>query len=207
MLELNSGYDECQSQIKILDEKKMTGAVLKSIGQRTRKRNVKQTIVDISDLDQKERELLLSLDDFFTEEMIKDIIIPIKQQHWNISLRTLDYLLTTYAKPHNVQYRRTQDEHFPWNLYKSYKSMLLNSGPKKKFDPFCRGNRIVYKKGNTEVKTTLGQLNFFRWAIKNEVLKWAVDHAEEIQADIDKNSKKTRKLKNSKVSAKKRQKL
>lgn len=181
-------YDDNDDQTEIFEINKDYSS------KRTKTRNANVNIVDRENLDIKQRELLESLDTFFTEDILKKIVIPIKKQYWNISLRTLDYLVTKYAHPdaHNVQYYRTSEDKFPWNLYSSYREMLEFSGPKTKFDPFCRGDRIIYQKGSAKVETTVAQLNFFRWAIKNKVLDWAVKHASEIQRDIDKKTKESR---------------
>lgn len=142
-------------------------------------------VVEISKLNPKQLELYESLDRFFTEPMLTDIIIPIQSQQKSICLRTLEHLVTSYSRPdsHNVEYLRSPTDRFPWNLYSSYQD-LLKYDNKKKFDPFRRGDRILFKKGSTELVTTLAQLNFFRWSIQNKVIDWALEHAEEIKADM-----------------------
>jgi len=142
-------------------------------------------IIEISQLNPKQRELYESLDRFFTEQMLTDIIIPIQSQQKSICLRTLEHLVTSYSRPdsHNVEYLRSPSDRFPWKLHRSYQD-LLKYDNKKKFDPFRRGDRIRFKKGNTELITTLAQLNFFRWSIQNKVIDWALLHADEIKADM-----------------------
>ena len=52
----------------------------------------------------------------------------------------------------------------------NYRSQL-KAFKKVQFDPFRRRDRIVFYYGNDQtLNTTLGQLNFFRWAIDNEVI-------------------------------------
>ena len=46
-----------------------------------------------------------------------------------------------------------------FNTYHAYKSQL-KSFSKKKFDPFCRRNRIMFDCNGVEIETTVGQLNF-----------------------------------------------
>ena len=59
---------------------------------------------------------------------------------------------------------------------------------KKQFDPFCRRERIVFEpldKTLTEgFVTTIGQLNFFRWALQNGVLEYAKTNLNEIEKDM-----------------------
>jgi hypothetical protein len=49
------------------------------------------------------------------------------------------------------------------------------------FDPFCRWKRIKFH----DMETTVGQLNFFEWAITDEVLKYLEDHQEEVHKDME----------------------
>ena len=49
------------------------------------------------------------------------------------------------------------------------------------FDPFCRWKRIKFN----EIDTTVGQLNFFEWAIRDEIIDYIELHHDEIHADMD----------------------
>jgi phage antirepressor YoqD-like protein len=49
------------------------------------------------------------------------------------------------------------------------------------FDPFCRCKRIQFH----EFETTVGQLNFFQWAIQDDVLDYIEQHHSEIQSDME----------------------
>ena len=65
---------------------------------------------------------------------------------------------------------------------------------KKRFDPFCRWDRIVipYKDGNS-IQTTIGQLNFFKWAIENLVLDYVEQNFDTIYEDMKGNNSKSQK--------------
>jgi hypothetical protein len=65
-------------------------------------------------------------------------------------------------------------------VYLSYKSHL-KAYSKKMFDPFCRWKRIKFM----EMDTTVGQLNFFEWAISDEVLDYLEKNREVIHADME----------------------
>ena len=65
-------------------------------------------------------------------------------------------------------------------VYLSYKRHL-KAYSKKMFDPFCRHKKIQFQGLNT----TVGQLNFFEWAIQDEVLDYLVENLESVQADMD----------------------
>lgn len=55
-------------------------------------------------------------------------------------------------------------------VYLNYKSQL-KAFSKKLFDPFCRRERIQFQIGTQEpFVTTVGQLNFFRWAFEKNIL-------------------------------------
>lgn len=84
-------------------------------------------------------------------------------------------------------------------VFNEYRGQL-KAFTKKYFDSFCRGERMTYSynddiqndKNNKKYKfeTTLGQLNFFRWAIENELLTYIENNFEKIQNDMNENIKK-----------------
>lgn len=103
-----------------------------------------------------------------------------------VSLRLLDWFVTNYAKAHNVVLtRQTQQNnvvHF--NVYLSYRAQL-KAYSKQMFDPFRRRDRIVffYERGRS-IETTIGQLNFFRWMLQNDLIEYVTQHARAIEADM-----------------------
>jgi hypothetical protein len=70
------------------------------------------------------------------------------------------------------------------NVYIGYRAQL-NAYSKNAFDPFRRRNRIgfIFPDG-TEVETTIGQLNFFRWIINNNILQYVENNFDVIEADM-----------------------
>jgi len=103
-----------------------------------------------------------------------------------ISLRIVDWFATNYAKKyytlyviegtHNNVTRR-------FKVYDDYK-LKLKAYSKKRFDPFCRWDRISIPYTNGKfIETTIGQLNFFKWALENKV----VDYIEQNYTDIEKD--------------------
>jgi hypothetical protein len=102
-----------------------------------------------------------------------------------VSLRVLDWLVTNYAKKHAVMYTVSRGEgHVSFNLHLEYKSQL-KAYSKRYFDPFCRRDRIVFTtQGATGMRTTVGQLNFFKWAVQNGVVDYACRHARDIERDM-----------------------
>jgi hypothetical protein len=136
--------------------------------------------------------LMYSLTQFFNTKKNIDQMIPIIDQESKISLRLLDWFITNYSKKFNINYK-VQNKNF--NVHLDYKAQL-KSYSKKQFDPFCRRERLnfVYDK-DTSIETTVGQLCFFRWSIKNNILKYVLTHYNDIEKDMT-NSLKKEKIKN-----------
>ena len=79
--------------------------------------------------------------------------------------------------------------------------ILGKSFSKKHFDPFCRRERITINNKDIQIKTTLGQLNFFKWCINNLIIDYIINNFKRIEDDMNysfkmiKNIKKTQKRK------------
>jgi hypothetical protein len=114
-----------------------------------------------------------------------------------ISLRIVDWFATNYAKKFYTLYTIDQTEDNVarrFKVYDDYK-LKLKAYSKKRFDPFCRWDRISipYKNG-TFIETTIGQLNFFKWALENKVVKYIEENYDTIEKDMNnRNSTSKRK--------------
>lgn len=65
----------------------------------------------------------------------------------------------------------------------------MRSYKKKRFDPFCRWERIIIPyQNNTKIQTTIGQLNFFEWCLKNKIIEHIETHVDEIEKDMNKRN-------------------
>jgi hypothetical protein len=74
-------------------------------------------------------------------------------------------------------------------VHSNYKGQLKTCN-KKNFDPFCRRNRIqFYYAPKMYFETTVGQLNFFKWAIENFIINYIADNIKDIEKDMTINSK------------------
>lgn len=102
-----------------------------------------------------------------------------------LSLRILDWLVTNYSKKHNIVYLVQGDGGAKtFNMFLEYKSQL-KAYSKRYFDPFCRRERLEFADADGRVlHTTVGQLNFFRWAIQNDVVGYGMRHGEDIEEDM-----------------------
>jgi hypothetical protein len=99
-----------------------------------------------------------------------------------ISLRLIDYFVTNYAKKNNTSYLLGTRQFLVYFQYKRE----LNAYSKRLFDPFCRRERILFQaRGHEGFVTTVGQLNFFRWAIEKNILGFIGDNRETIERDMN----------------------
>jgi hypothetical protein len=114
-----------------------------------------------------------------------------------ISLRIVDWFATNYAKKYYTLYvidQTIENVARRFKVYDDYK-LKLKAYSKKRFDPFCRWDRISipYKDGNC-IETTIGQLNFFKWALENKVVDYIEQNYDTIEKDMNnRNSTSKRK--------------
>lgn len=133
--------------------------------------------------------LFSTLDKFFAINDNKKIMTRVLYNEV-ISLRILDWFVSNYSKKNNVVY--TTEDGRMFNVFMEYKAQLKSYG-KKWFDPFCRGGRFDYEDcDGIMFSTTVGQLNFFRWALKNEIIKYCIQNLDVIEEDMA-NTMKNRK--------------
>jgi len=136
--------------------------------------------------------LLNNLMDFYKDDANITKMLKIITGETKISLRIVDWFATNYAKKYYTLY--TLDDNRRFKVYFDYK-LKLKAYSKKRFDPFCRWERISipYKNG-TFIETTIGQLNFFKWAIENKVIQYIEENYDEIEKDMNsRNSTSKRK--------------
>lgn len=125
--------------------------------------------------------LKASLDKFYSDSRNLRIFTNVLRNRTKISLRTLDWLCTNYAKARNTTYVWNGQ---PLNVYLDYKASL-KAYQKKSFDPFQRRERLdVLDADGVPLTTTLAQLCFFRWAISKGVLDFALKNVATIEADM-----------------------
>ena len=114
-----------------------------------------------------------------------------------ISLRIVDWFATNYAKKFYTIYtieKTTDNITRRFKVYDDYK-LKLKAYSKKRFDPFCRWERINIPYSNDRfIETTIGQLNFFKWALENKVIEFVEQNYELIEKDMNsRNSTSKRK--------------
>jgi hypothetical protein len=130
----------------------------------------------------KQELIIASLQDFYNNPGQLDIILPILQGKSTISLRLIDWFVTNYAKKHNISYILN---HRQFMVYFHYKREL-KAYSKRLFDPFCRRERIMFQvRGHDAFVTTVGQLNFFRWALEKDIIPYISSNLEPIEKDMN----------------------
>ena len=133
--------------------------------------------------------LLKNLMDFYSLPEHLQKMIPIINGESSISLRIVDWFVTNYAKMFYTVYEMPtypgSEETQRFKVYHDYK-LKLKAYSKKRFDPFCRWDRITIPYDETNfMETTIGQLNFFKWAIENRIIDYIQEHYKEIEEDMN----------------------
>jgi len=154
-----------------------------------------QTAVESSPVDAQTRKrkihckqelIVMSLQAFYGAR--KDIaeVMEMLQGTSVISLRLIDWFVTNYSKRHSIGYILHNQE---FMVYMSYKSQL-KAYSKKLFDPFCRRERIMFSLPGIEpFVTTVGKLNFFRWAIEKNIIEYLKLNRETVETEMNTHMK------------------
>jgi hypothetical protein len=169
------------------------------------------TSTSTDELIHKEIYMLEKIKNFFSNEKYFDVMLPIINGESKISLRVLDWFVTNYSKKNGTVYNiniRNNTECF--NVYTSYKCQLKGHS-KKYFDPFCRKKKINYTYNSTIVSvgigkdapalgtkipktfiTSIGQLNFFKWAIQYKIINYILNNLDTIEKDMNQSTKQNK---------------
>ena len=127
--------------------------------------------------------LLNKLMQFYRKDNNFEQMLEIINGQSKISLRIVDWFATNYSKKYYTVYSIPSESRF--KVYNDYK-LKLKAYSKKRFDPFCRWERITIPfKNDTFIQTTIGQLNFFKWALENEVITYITENYDAIDNDMN----------------------
>lgn len=126
--------------------------------------------------------LMKNLMEFYQNKANLDKMMAIINGESNISLRIVDWFVTNYAKKNYTVYN-INDNRF--KVYNDYK-LKLKAYAKRRFDPFCRWERITVPYNEEKfMETTIGQLNFFKWAIENKIVDYIETNYAAIEQDMN----------------------
>jgi len=151
--------------------------------------------------------LLDKLLEYYRKNNNLDFMLNIINGNSNISLRIVDWFVTNYSKKYYTVISTNNGERL--KIYDDYK-LKLRSYSKKRFDPFCRWERITIPfDQNTHVQTTIGQLNFFKWALENKIIEYIQTNLKTIELDMNSrnNSRSKENKKDLSKTRKKREEL
>jgi hypothetical protein len=132
--------------------------------------------------------VISSLQKFYSSHPEIDKVITYLNGEAQLSLRIIDWFVTKYSRKNFVRYPLNGQEFL---VYLSYKGQL-KAYSKQYFDPNCRRERIMFKiPGHESFTTTIGKLNFFRWALESNILNYIEEHEEEIRSGYNAYLKET----------------
>lgn len=132
--------------------------------------------------------MIASLQRFYSSHPEIDKVITYLNGEASLSLRIIDWFITKYSRKNFVRYQMNGQEFL---VYLSYKGQL-KAYSKQYFDPNCRRERIMFKiQGHDSFTTTIGKLNFFRWALETDILNYIEEHEEEIRSGYNAHLKET----------------
>lgn len=161
--------------------------------------------------------LMKNLMEFYKENSNLDKLRRIVKGETKLSLRIVDWFVTNYSKKYYIVYNvptelskcgsyfivndKTSDSteaYIRFKVYNDYK-LKLRAYSKRNFDPFNRWDRITIPcedvscgpDGN--MITTIGQLNFFKWAINNNILDYIQENYTAIELDMNQRNTMSKK--------------
>ena len=134
-------------------------------------KSLKSTSINV-----KQNLLMNSLQDFFRQQSILDIIMPIIRGDSKISLRVMDWFVTNYSKKNNVSYLIDNNGDIisditdlnngkEFVVYLDYK-LQLKGYQKKQFDPFVEEIEFSFFTMIRTMQYHVGQLNFLDGQLK-----------------------------------------
>jgi len=132
--------------------------------------------------------VIASLQRFYASHPEIDKVLQYLSGEAPLSLRIIDWFVTKYSRKSFVRYPLNGQEFL---VYLSYKGQL-KAYSKQYFDPNCRRERIMFTiPGHEQFMTTIGKLNFFRWALESNILEYIEAHEEEIRTGYNAYLKET----------------
>lgn len=137
----------------------------------------------------KELDILKRIGNFFNTNIkyIKTMLSIIEGKS-NISIRVLDWFVANYSKKNDTYYKLNYNgKENLFYIHIEYKNQL-NGYKKDYFDPFCRKKKLIYyyqsDKKDINFITSIGQLNFFQWAISKKIIMYVENNLDFIEEDM-----------------------
>jgi hypothetical protein len=132
--------------------------------------------------------IIASLQRFYATYPDMTKVMPYLIGEAEISLRVIDWFVTKYSRKNFTSYELNGQR---FVVYKSYKGQL-DAYNKQYFDTNCRRERIQFSiKDYEPFITTIGKLNFFRWALETNLLDYIEANKEELKSGYNQFLKET----------------
>jgi len=138
------------------------------------------------------------IDKYYKTLNVNDVmtLIEIVEKKSKVSLRLIDWFVTKYSYKHKIRLETNTDPNNidnGFNVHISYKAQL-QSYKKKYFDPFRRRKRLKFKyffdrEKKISLCTTIGQLNFFKWAFTNNIVAYVLNNCDTIAKAMTQSNK------------------
>lgn len=144
----------------------------------------------------KEDSIITNLLLFFKEEYNFSVLYEIINKpkikgSKKLSIRLIEYFVSNYSKKNNtiisIKKNNIIKKFIVWLEY----NKELDSDGKEFFDPFCRGaddGKLIELEhpNGLNLYTTIAQMNYFRWAIKNNIITYVKQNIDEIYNSMTK---------------------
>jgi hypothetical protein len=156
---------------------------------------------DKADFITKEKYFYRSIYKFIKQLSINDLkmIVAMIDGKSDISFRLMDWFVTKRSERKVVVIKHGGNGMDDTNVHVGYKSQL-KSYKKKYFDPFKRHRKFYYTfiiEGKPhKCLTTIGQLNFLKWAYEYEIIKYVRDNYDALTAEFKEDNDKKEELNN-----------
>ena len=126
------------------------------------------------------------------KDIMLDVYSIITKKHKRkkkISLRFLDWFVTKYCKLYSISINvnNQYNKENKYNINNRYKAQL-KSFHKIYLDPFKRTKesfKFIYKCQEYEFITSLCQLNFMKWMVEYDILKYVIDNYETLIEKVE----------------------
>jgi hypothetical protein len=132
--------------------------------------------------------IIASLQRFYATNPDIAKVMPYLTGDAEISLRIIDWFVTKFSRKNFTSYELNGQR---FVVYKSYKGQL-DAYNKQYFDTNCRRERIQFSIGDyPPFITTIGKLNFFRWALESNLLDYMEANQETLKTGYNQFLKET----------------
>ena len=146
--------------------------------------------------DEKKNEIPIEVTKYFNLSKFM-LILPIILCEDIMTMSAINYTVTNYTKDFSSYIIKDDKVLY---IHKSYKRKLNNDG-KDLFDPFCRETKFPYYYDDDKyVVTTVGQLNFYQWALEIGLLDYIRENFDDIILHMKRKAKKAKKSSSSTTS-------